>query len=566
MMRHRRSLLTAPALIVAGALLGWIFAPPDAQAQERRIMISDDGSGPTFFHVSLPDLRALGRPDFERSDLPVFKERLRLDALQQIVLETLLSAYLEEFDEKIRQQLPRLPQRMSIPGGQMEEHAHGQGGSMDSLMGEAMAQAGHVHEDLDIEVDGSGSVAVFIGAQGMGEGPAELPEGVVEEGGDFDVVVQSQTPEGDTNAAVMISVATPDGEPLPDEVREKLEARAKEIAERVQQQIAEAEAAGVDPLPGLTPERLEEQQANLEAVADTAAELKKTKARLRDVFVAQVQGQLSSDQIDRWPRLERALVRHKTLDQGRLDGERTDLIKLVKGLDLDELERETIAATLDEYELALHAALVQRNAVVDAANAKVDEAIRAGDVDDALEIVDRAAKTRVAVREVNRTYADLLAAKLGSPLAEMLKAKTLKVFHPRIYKRTLAQKAFGQARALDGLDDEMIAGIDELEEAYDSELASINEQLRQTVLTHQPREPRRALERLKDAMGGEEVTLSWSPGDDPVRKAYRDRAEFDERYMTQLYGMLAPEQVSLLPPLPSAARPKPIIFETIGPD
>ncbi|MHC4429981.1 MAG: hypothetical protein ACYS0D_15490 [Planctomycetota bacterium] len=202
MMRHRRSLLTAPALIVAGALLGWIFAPPDAQAQERRIMISDDGSGPTFFHVSLPDLRALGRPDFERSDLPVFKERLRLDALQQIVLETLLSSYLEEFDEKIRQQLPRLPQRMSIPGGQMEEHAHGQGGSMDSLMGEAMAQAGHVHEDLDIEVDGSGSVAVFIGAQGMGEGPAELPEGVVEEGGDFDVVVQSQTPEGDTNAAV----------------------------------------------------------------------------------------------------------------------------------------------------------------------------------------------------------------------------------------------------------------------------------------------------------------------------------------------------------------------------
>ncbi len=203
---------------------------------------------------------------------------------------------------------------------------------------------------------------------------------------------------------------------------------------------------------------------------------------------------------------------------------------------------------------------------MEAANAKVDEAIRAGDVDDALGFVDRAAKTRVAVREVNRTYADLLAAKLGSPRTEMLKAKTLEVFHPRIYKRTLAQKAFGQARRLDGLDDETIARIDELEAAYETELASIKEQIRQTVLTHQPREPRRALERIGGAMGGEEVTLSWSPGDDPVRKAYRDRAAFDERYMNQLYGRLAPEQVSLLPPLPSASRPKPIIIESIGPD
>ena len=86
----RRSMIATPALVAAGALLGWILTPSDAQAQERRVMIMDDGAGPAFFHMSMPDLRALGRPDFERSDLPVFNERLGLDDIQRIVVETLL--------------------------------------------------------------------------------------------------------------------------------------------------------------------------------------------------------------------------------------------------------------------------------------------------------------------------------------------------------------------------------------------------------------------------------------------------------------------------------------------
>ena len=99
---------------------------------------------------------------------------------------------------------------------------------------------------------------------------------------------------------------------------------------------------------------------------------------------------------------------------------------------------------------------------------------------------------------MNRSYVEILAAKLDPESAEQLRTKALEVFHPRIYRRSVAEKAFEKARALADVDTKTIASIDELEAAYAVELAAINEQLRQTVLMQQPKEPRRAMEHLKE--------------------------------------------------------------------
>ena len=88
----------------------------------------------------------------------------------------------------------------------------------------------------------------------------------------------------------------------------------------------------------------------MEELSESAKELRKVKTQLRNSFVAQVQGQLATDQLDHWPSLERALLRKKTLPLGRLDGERVDLVRLVEKLDLDDEGHAAVAEPLEDLD------------------------------------------------------------------------------------------------------------------------------------------------------------------------------------------------------------------------
>src|SRR4029077_46795 len=127
----------------------------------------------------------------------------------------------------------------------------------------------------------------------------------------------------------------------------------------------------------------------------------KAKAQLRQKFVADAQTQLAQPQVEKWPALERALLREKSLPQGRLSGERTDLFKVVKAAAIDDASRTAIAPQLDQYDLALDSALRQRNDFLDGADEKIDKAMQEQNFDRALSLTDRAAAMHVAVRSVN---------------------------------------------------------------------------------------------------------------------------------------------------------------------
>ena len=52
-------------------------------------------------------------------------------------------------------------------------------------------------------------------------------------------------------------------------------------------------------------------------------------------------------------------------------------------------------------------------------------------------------------------------------------------------------------------------------------------------------------------MNEERVEHPMTRGSSLVRDTFKKRRELDRRFMTQLYEMLSPEQVELLPALPS---------------
>lgn len=552
------------ALIVIGAVAGGLMVPSAglrAQSGQRQLMFLDDGSGPMVLHASMPDFHRLRTPDYLRTDLPIFAETLRLDEFQRLLVGVLLDTYLSEFKRLAVKTLPAMPPGVAGAFHRAHEGAHdeagpgltaGEGG-LDSIIREAFGKADEI-SSLDIDIEGPTMIAVMIEAR-ADEGSDDVAAG--DEA--FEVVTDGEVAGGGAEASVFISVGGAQDIALPEELRKKLEEKALELAEKIRERISESEAAGLDWLAGdISPvDRIEEHRRHFREISEKAKAFVRTKARLGEEFVTQVLAQLSGEQLERWPSLDRTLTRHKKLPQGRLDGERTNLLKVVEKLGLDEIEQEAISQQLYDYEVSLHNALVARDAYLNDAGEAVDKAMESGDPDKALSVVDRGTAFRVAVRTVNEQFTDTIAARLSAPNDARLPQLVRRASYPRVYRRTRAQKAFDAAGSLGGLDEETRTGIDELQEAYAEGLEVINERLRRTIHKHQPLQSRRPIEHTKEIMSGKAAV--FNPGDDPIRSAFRKRSKYDERFMKQLYAMFTLEQVATLPKLPSQTRREPII-------
>ena len=552
------------ALIVIGAVAGGLMVPSAglrAQSGQRQLMFLDDGSGPMVLHASMPDFHRLRTPDYLRTDLPIFAETLRLDEFQRLLVGVLLDTYLSEFKRLAVKTLPAMPPGVAGAFHRAHEGAHdeagpgltaGEGG-LDSIIREAFGKADEI-SSLDIDIEGPTMIAVMIEAR-ADEGSDDVAAG--DEA--FEVVTDGEAAGGGAEASVFISVGGAQDIELPEELRKKLEEKARELAEKIRERISESEAAGLDWLAGdISPvDRIEEHRRHFREISEKAKAFVRTKTRLGEEFVTQVLAQLSGEQLERWPSLDRTLTRHKKLPQGRLDGERTNLLKVVEKLGLDEIEQEAISQQLYDYEVSLHNALVARDAYLNDAGEAVDKAMESGDPDKALSVVDRGTAFRVAVRTVNEQFTDTIAARLSAPNDARLPQLVRRASYPRVYRRTRAQKAFDAALALGGLDEETRTGIDELQEAYAEGLEVINERLRRTIHKHQPLQSRRPIEHTKEIMSGKAAV--FNPGDDPIRSAFRKRSKYDERFMKQLYAMFTLEQVATLPKLPSQTRREPII-------
>ena len=565
-----------PGGVLMFTLLSGLIAIPAAvlaQSGQHRVMVFDDasGSGPQVLHFSGPDFGQLRKPDFIRRDLPIFREHLRLDGVQHAIVGVLLDAYLDAFKLLME---TSLPQDHFAPHGMgmnmiLGDDPDGAGGEdIGTIIRDAMRNADGF-TDIEMHGEGSGNMEIAI-MVGVGDGGDMDDLGADIDLGEQSVAVWAMTgedPDDETgpSAGVFIAVGGPDGVELPVEVREKLEKVAREMAERLRARLEQAEADGVDLADEFpSAETFEDRKARMDDMRKSMETFKRQKAILKQEFLTQVRAQLTAEQFGNWPGFERALTRIKTLPTGRLDGERTDLLVVAGELDLSEEQREAVAEALETYELALDEALRERNDYVDDASARMDKAIQDRDFLKALSIVDSATRRRVAVRSVNERSVDAIAEKLPAEPAAKFRDDAMRRSYPRVYRRTVGQKSFTKARALPGLDAEALAGIGAIEDAYEAQLALVNERIRTTIHRYQPKETRQAIERIAAMMSGEDdglMRLGGHDEDDPIRAAFKKRTNLDTRYMKQLHAVLTAEQVAELPRLPSERQRMPFIMQ-----
>ncbi len=567
-----------PGGILMLSVLGGLIAMPVAvlaQATQHRMMVFEDdsGGGPQIVHFTGPDFGQLRRPDFVRKDLPIFHDELQLDAVQTTIVGVLLDAYLDAFRTLVAE---AMPQDVFAPPGFDLDLAGGPDGdagaeSLGAIIRESIANAEGV-TDIDIEADGTGpNVAIAIMARAGDGGDFDEPGFDYGLGG-RSVAVWAESGEGGDGdgdgpvSSVLIAVGGPDGVELPDEVREKLEQAAQAMAERLLQRLQDAEAEGVElvqEMPG--PEAIEQRRQHIDQMRAAMKRFARQKAELTEDFLVQVRAQLSAEQLGNWPSFDRAVTRIKTLPEGRLDGERTDLLVVADDLDLTEQQREDVAELLEAYEIELDDALRARNEYLQSVSSKLDEAIEKRDFKKALSLVDAGTRRRVAVRGANEKHTDELAAKLGEETGGTFRREVLRRSYPRVYHRTVGQKSFERARELADLDDDTRSGIAAIEDAYSLELAACNERLREAIHRYQPQETRHAIEGIEAMMSGDGGSMDIGhEHDDPIHKAFRKRRNLDERFMKQLHVMLTPEQIERIPKLPSESESGPFLIRRSG--
>jgi hypothetical protein len=276
------------------------------------------------------------------------------------------------------------------------------------------------------------------------------------------------------------------------------------------------------------------------------------KAEMRARFIDSLKAQLSEDQLGRWPSFDRFLVREKSLPRSRLSGENANLFLVIDKQELGGEAFTTIEPMFDEYELALHEALVARDTYLENSAAKLYRALEEREVDKAKQIVERQVSYRKAVRDVNERYIDMFVAEVSKNDPEAgtgLRQAMLEEAYEDIYEPTRTQRAYDEALGME-ITDEVRSAMADLQVAYLSELNSQNQRISNVLRKEEPKQQLADVERISNFINGNfmgGMMNRWNNSEDPVRDAFEKRRDLDEAYFERLSALLTPEQIEELP-------------------
>ena len=566
-------------LSVVAVALGVVTGLAHGQSSSRGAMVIDDGQTSRVLLYSEPDLEVVRLPDFEASDLPVFAEKLRLSEAQRDVVRRLIEEYLEAYARLVELEDP---ERAKTDVGSTIS------GALRAVRGPQPLESGSEESpksdsEKDREDEGIGGGAMPSGDAKVDPVEAIILDELKKAGFETETLEDSpfrpsisisvsmeRPAEGEEASApaepgvnVRLSFGK-DDDSLTAEMREKLQAVADRAVPRIKEHVRSNLDRMIAPESAAPPpdDQIEEKWAEVQGLHERVKSFLAAKKALRQQYVLKTQAILAEVQLELWPGLERALTRMKTLSWGQLDGERTDLLAILQRMEFSQDEVKRLAEHLESYELQLHQALVRRNEILADVDAQIDSALYEGKRERALGLADRVTKARMAIRDLNERYAEVIAGRLSGERVPRFRGKVLEMSYPRVYRRTLGRQAFDEALALEGLDADVRATIDARYKSYMLQLDEMNRRLARAIREEQPKELTGSVKRAAAMMEGEAYDLAAR---DAARReiieGFRGRRELDVRTMRSVYSMLTAEQRARLPRIPVVDVAEPVTAE-----
>lgn len=282
----------------------------------------------------------------------------------------------------------------------------------------------------------------------------------------------------------------------------------------------------------------------LEMISEPLVAWTAEKKRLREDFLAGVRGTLGDTQVENWPRLERALRREKSLPLGELSGESIDLTVIVREVQPSPLALDGARNAIEQYEVALDAALAVRDEALDSAIAPLLRAMSASDANSGVAAQEAIMQKRVVVRGAQEAGIAAIRDALGGEYGPAFERRALEKSFPQVFRPDPITPLIEGAQALPDLTDDQKTQLSALSTQYGFDLNGVRSALVDAYKVAEPSEPRRRTELARQKAEGQTVRLTDAP---QVEQAKKAREDLYEKYRNLLAGILSPEQRTAVP-------------------
>ncbi|GMV27494.1 MAG: hypothetical protein AMXMBFR58_35250 [Phycisphaerae bacterium] len=270
----------------------------------------------------------------------------------------------------------------------------------------------------------------------------------------------------------------------------------------------------------------------------TMQDFRAERKAIEEQFFADFKAILTPEQVERWPAIERAHRRSRTVSRGMMSGERVDLVTIIESSKFPVEVQASVIPVLGEYEEALDRELIARNKAYDDVADAFSQGggpegfARAGD------LMTKGREASIRVREVNRKYARQLADMLPDDYKATFDEAVKRASYPEVYRTTLTSQQIAAAEKFEDLDQAQKDSLESLKQSYSRSLAAVNERLAAAITEREEAfDPRQMGNRF--GRGRDE--------NDAASVLRRERRELDESTAESLKKLLNAQQVERLP-------------------
>jgi hypothetical protein len=284
--------------------------------------------------------------------------------------------------------------------------------------------------------------------------------------------------------------------------------------------------------------------AVMEQMGDVMRKFSERSQALEKAFFADLKALLTEQQAAKWPKLERTRRRDTTLSRGSLSGESVDLVQVVEHLEL--ADQAALAEALEQYEVDLDRALVERNRIMEEEMKEVALAGRGGalqiDLEGYQKRLDKVREAGEKVREVNQRHARVMEGLLPGDRVAEFQAAVKRQSYPQVYRQARVQRALEAAARFKDLTAEQTEAITALRATYEREAGPVNDRWVDAI-----NEEEKTAGGPMTLAGGTMLMIGTDENEGPIAKARQARRDLDKKTMESLEAILSDDQKSRLP-------------------
>lgn len=248
---------------------------------------------------------------------------------------------------------------------------------------------------------------------------------------------------------------------------------------------------------------------------------------------------LNDDQAQRWPTVERARRREKSVPRGGLiSGESVDLVRIVHDLKLFDADRQAAQALLDQYEADLDRALVERDKAYQEGMDQGMQLWMNQQMDKIEELFNKSRDAAAKVKDINKRYARQVVSVLPEGKQAEFEKEVKKATFPRVFRPSYVNRSFDAALGLGDLSEDQRAQVTELKASFEQQAGPLLDKIAASV--EETEMKRTAMQMF--GMGG--------PGGEGSQELRDQRRELESSTYDKLRAVLTESQREKIPEKP----------------